>query len=79
MKHGYLVLLMGLLFACASDPPKPTASGGTAAATEPESTTGVICRKEAPSGSIVRKKVCTTPEEREANRRRAEMDADSLR
>jgi hypothetical protein len=78
MKHGQLALLATLLVGCASEPATKPAASETAVAGRADAN-GVICRKEAPSGSIVRKQVCTTPEEREAARRRGEMDSDALR
>jgi len=79
MKYIYLVLLAAVMVACASEPATKTASSGTAAPTKPDESNGVICTKEAPAGSIMRKTVCTTPEEREAARRRVEMDTDTVR
>jgi hypothetical protein len=75
MKYGCVILFAALLSACSANTSKPTAKQTDAKVETPDN--GVICRTEAPQGSIVRKKVCTTPEEREAKRRQAEFEAEA--
>jgi hypothetical protein len=70
MKIGVLVLLMGLVgltAACSTGPSKP-ASATAATAKVDESTDGVICTYEKPTGSFLKEKKCTTAAEREAAR-----------
>lgn len=66
MKHGYIALLVGLMAACSASPPKE----GVAQKDDPSK--GIICTREIPTGSTLRVKRCTTPEEREAERRQSE-------
>jgi len=63
-------LLIGLLAACSIDP----ASTGTTqtAALQDDPGKGIVCTDDVPVGTSLRKRRCTTPEQREADRRQAE-------
>jgi hypothetical protein len=68
MKYGLLTLLIGILAACSSNSAKPVASiSGRPQEDDPSK--GIVCVYKTPTGSFVQKKVCTTPAEREAERR----------
>jgi hypothetical protein len=69
LRFGLLALLMSALTACASDPSKHAA---TKRPTRDDPSKGIICTNEVPTGSMLREKKCTTPEEREAQRRDSE-------
>jgi hypothetical protein len=64
VKALYSILLLGLT-ACATQQSanKPT---------EDDPSTGVICTYSVPTGSSLREKKCTTPQEREDQRRQSE-------
>ena len=64
MKHCVMILLAVSLAACASGAPKK--------AMEDDPSKGIICTSAIPTGSTIRERKCTTPEEREAQRRQAE-------
>jgi len=67
-KFGCAALLVGSLAACAVDPSKQAA----ARPTKDDPSKGIICTYEVPTGSSLRERKCTTPEEREAQRRQSE-------
>jgi hypothetical protein len=66
MKYGYIALLIGVMTACSAGP------GKERVAQRDDPSKGIICTTEVPIGSSLREKRCTTPEEREADRRKAE-------
>jgi hypothetical protein len=70
MKYAVLVLMIGMATACSSDPSKPAANSNVAQVDDPSK--GIICTEDAPTGSVLKKKRCTTPEQREAARRQEE-------
>jgi len=70
MKFGSIALVFGLCSACTYDP--TAANNSNATATEDDPKTGIICTNNAPLGTNVRQRRCTTPEQREADRRLAE-------
>lgn len=69
MKYGYMLLLTGMLVACATDPSKVAT---TDSAMKDDPSKGIICTNVVPVGSSLREKKCTTPEQREAQRRQSE-------
>jgi hypothetical protein len=69
LRFGLLALLVGTLAACASDPSKQAA---TKRPTRDDPSKGIVCTTEIPTGSLLKEKKCTTPEERELARRDAE-------
>lgn len=68
MKAVYSILLLGLT-ACASDPAQQAAN---ARPTRDDPEKGIICTYSVPTGSSLREKKCTTPQEREDERRKSE-------
>ena len=68
-KYLSLILLAGVMVACATDPQK-VAANQTPMHDDPSK--GIICTKEKPIGSIVEVKRCTTPEQRADQARQAE-------
>ena len=68
MKALYSILLLGLT-ACASD---PTQQAANAKPTQDDPSKGIICTYSVPTGSSLREKKCTTPEQREDERRKSE-------
>jgi hypothetical protein len=70
MKHYSALILVCLISAACSS----TSAGNQKASHEKakEGDPGVICTKQAPIGSLVEKKTCTTPADREAAARRAD-------
>jgi len=75
MRFGFVVLFI-LLAACASTPPdaaKTESAARTAQkATASDNDKGIVCVKETPVGSMLPQKRCTTPDEREQQRRDTE-------
>jgi len=69
MKYAWVLLVMACAIACSSDPSQ--SKGRNAQTDDPEK--GIICTNEPETGSVLKKKKCTTPEEREAQRRQAEQ------
>lgn len=67
MRYFCIALLLAMS-ACSTD-----MSRSTAAPTREDPSKGILCTDETPTGSALRKKVCTTPEQREAHRREAEQ------
>jgi hypothetical protein len=61
------IVLLGLA-ACATDPGQQT----SARPTRDDPSKGIICTYDVPTGSSLREKKCTTPEERETERRQSE-------
>jgi hypothetical protein len=59
------IVVLGLA-ACATDPAQQTRP------TRDDPSKGIICTYDVPTGSSLREKKCTTPEEREAERRQSE-------
>ena len=64
MKTGIIVLAFAFATACTSNPSGGGAAARTAQVDDPEK--GIICTYEKPTGSFLREKKCTTPEQREA-------------
>jgi hypothetical protein len=65
-----VMLLVAALSACASDP--STQSARNKRPTESDPSKGIICTTELPTGSMLKVRKCTTPEEREQQRRDTE-------
>jgi hypothetical protein len=68
VKAFYSILLLGLA-ACATD---PTQRAANAKPTQDDPEKGIICTYSVPTGSSLREKKCTTPQEREDQRRQSE-------
>ena len=64
-----LMVLMGLA-ACASDSVQQSARAERPTRDDPSK--GIICTNHVPTGSSLREKKCTTPEQRELARQQAE-------
>lgn len=64
MKYVMGPIAMLMLVGCASEPTQRAAQQG-------ESEDGVICTYEVPTGSSLRERKCTTPEQREDQRRQS--------
>jgi hypothetical protein len=69
VRNLYLVLLMGIV-ACTSDPAKQAATSQRPTRDDPSK--GIICTNRVPTGSSLREKKCTTPEQRELERQQAQ-------
>ena len=65
MKYAVVSVLAMLLTACAGSPSERLAR-------EVDQREGVICTYDVPTGSSIRERKCTTPEERADQRRQAE-------
>jgi hypothetical protein len=65
MKKGLLVILAALLAACSSSPSQETA-------TKSDPSKGIICTYAVPTGSSLRERKCTTPEQRALERAQSE-------
>lgn len=70
MKKLVSLLPLLALAACATDPSQKAAN--KAKPMEDDPSKGIICTYEVPTGSSLREKKCTTPEQREAQRRQSE-------
>lgn len=75
MRIGFLLLAV-CAFACSSNPSQGT-GGAAKTAQAQEGQEGVICKTERPTGSFLKEKKCTTPEQREAERRQQETLMDT--
>jgi hypothetical protein len=64
-KTGMLVISMALLAACSTTTKQETA-------TQSDPSNGVICTYEVPTGSSLRERKCTTPEQRALERSQSE-------
>jgi hypothetical protein len=70
MKNAFIIVLTALLTACASG---PSASGDTARTPQHDDPSkGIVCHEVQETGTAFAKTKCTTPEQREAERRNAE-------
>jgi hypothetical protein len=69
VKTVYPILLLSLA-ACASGPEQQ--AGNNTRPTRDDPSKGIICTYEVPTGSSLRERKCTTPEERETQRRQSE-------
>jgi len=67
---GYLALLIAMTVSCASDPSQQSTNRERFTKDDPSK--GIICTNEVPIGSSLRERKCTTPEQREAQRRDSE-------
>ncbi len=65
----FVVMLMGLA-GCASDSVQQTAKAERPTRDDPSK--GIICTNRVPTGSSLREKKCTTPEQRELERQQSE-------
>lgn len=90
MKHPRtLASLLGLcglaLAGCAAQPPaaaplaKQMIVQDKAAEEDPSTREGIFCSTEKTLGSNIPRRVCTTPEQREARRKASEADLEQLR
>jgi len=70
VEYCVAALLSGCLAACGPNPSKHTENDVNAMQSDPSK--GIICTTEIPTGSFMKTKKCTTPEERERQRREAE-------
>lgn len=70
LRFGLVTVLMGALAACAADPSNKQAANKRPTRDDPSK--GIVCTTEIPTGSLLKEKKCTTPEERELARRDAE-------
>jgi hypothetical protein len=70
VKTGIIVLALAFATACSTNPSSGGATAKTAQADDPEK--GIICTYEKPTGSFLKEKKCTTPEQREAARNQRE-------
>jgi hypothetical protein len=68
VKAVYPILLL-CLTACAAD---PTQRSANAKPTESDPDKGIICTYSVPTGSSLRERKCTTPEERASQRSQSE-------
>jgi hypothetical protein len=69
IKHGYIVLIIAGIAACSSDPAKHAANDE---AMKSDPSKGLICTNDTPTGSMLRTKKCTTPEQRANEQREAD-------
>jgi hypothetical protein len=70
MKVGFLVLA-ACMVACSSNPSQGTGDAQKTAQVQ-EGQEGVVCTTERPTGSFLKEKKCTTPQQREVERRQQE-------
>ena len=75
MKAGFLSLALILVAGCSSNPSADgSATAKAAQADDPGK--GIICTYEKPTGSFLKEKRCTTPEQREAERLNRDVTID---